>query len=224
MHKRIKAILGTVLFALLLTTAVFAYNTLTETFQPEPPPALASQAAQDNGVIDAGDSVGVGVGDSMDNGAGDGASGDAHDAYDTDKPVAAPDFTAYGDDGATVKLSGYIGKPVVLNFWASWCPPCKSEMPHFNSVYEEVKEDVIFLMVNLTDGVLETEENGRQYITENGYTFPVLYDKDQEAAYAYGIRSIPSTVFIDEDGTIAAGVVGAISEETLRLGIGILFQ
>jgi len=131
----------------------------------------------------------------------------------------APDFTMTDQDGNSVKLSDMKGKPVVLNFWASWCPPCKAEMPDFEKVYQELGRDVLFLMVNLTDGQRETKETGAQYIEDQGYTFPVFFDTNQEGAYAYNIMSIPTTFFIDGDGNIITGVQGAADESTLRKGI-----
>ncbi len=133
--------------------------------------------------------------------------------------MAAPDFTVFDDEGKEVKLSDYFGKPIVLNFWASWCPPCKSEMPHFNKVYNELKDEIVFLMVDLVDGQKETEEKGKKYIANNGFTFPVLYDLEQDAAYTYGIRSIPTTIFINKDGDIVTGAEGAINEDILLKGI-----
>ena len=135
---------------------------------------------------------------------------------------AAPDFTVYAADGSKVKLSDFLGKPVVLNFWASWCPPCKSEMPHFNSVYAEVKDDVVFMMVDLTDGSRETQERGQAYIDEQGFSFPIYFDLDLDAGNAYGITSIPTTVFIDAAGNVVTGYQGAIDEDTLRASIGLI--
>jgi thiol-disulfide isomerase/thioredoxin len=129
---------------------------------------------------------------------------------------AAPDFTVYDGSGKEVKLSDFKGKPVVLNFWASWCPPCKSEMPHFNSVYAESKNDVMFLMVDMVDGQRETQSIGQKYITDQGYSFPVYFDNNQDAANVYGIRSIPTTVFIDSQGNIIAAYQGAINEAKLK--------
>ncbi len=127
----------------------------------------------------------------------------------------APDFTVIDADSNEVKLSDFFGKPIVLNFWASWCPPCKSEMPHFNEVYNDVKDDVTFIMVDLVDGQRETIKKGQDFIDGAGYTFPVYFDTEQQAAYTYGISSIPTTLFIDKNGNIVKGYTGAIDKETL---------
>ncbi len=131
----------------------------------------------------------------------------------------APDFTIIDSNNNSVKLSDFFGKPIVLNFWASWCPPCKSEMPDFNEVYGDVKGDITFMMVDLVDGQRETVDKGKKYIQEQGFKFPVYYDSKQEAAYAYGIQSIPTTIFIDKDGYIVTGIKSAINKKTLLQGI-----
>lgn len=133
--------------------------------------------------------------------------------------MKAPDFTVQDTEGNDVKLSDLYGKPIVLNFWASWCSPCKQEMPEFNKVYESVKDEVTFIMVDLVDGQRETVNKGKGHIEKNGFTFPVYYDVKQEANAVYGITSIPTTIFIDEEGYIVTGAQGAINEETLWKGI-----
>ncbi len=130
--------------------------------------------------------------------------------------VKAPDFTVMDRNGNSVKLSDYSGKPIVLNFWATWCGPCKSELPAFNKLYAEYGADVEFLMVNLTDGQRETVSVVESFLTQNGYTFPVYFDTKYEATYAYGAYSIPLSIFIDKDGAIVQSYLGAMSEETLR--------
>lgn len=144
------------------------------------------------------------------------------EASASQEPVDAPDFTVYDREGNPVRLSDYAGKPVVLNFWASWCPPCKSEMPDFHAAYEELGDQVQFLMVNATDGSRETVDTAASFIQEQGYTFPVFYDTGSEASAAYGAYSLPMTFFINGEGHVAAYARGAISGEILRQGIGMI--
>lgn len=134
----------------------------------------------------------------------------------------APDFTVVDAEGIEHKLSDFRGKPVILNFWASWCGPCKSEMPDFEEVYQEYKEEIHFLMVNLTDGYQETVESASKLITGKGYTFPVYFDTKLEAANAYYVYSIPQTFFIDKDGNLVAYAQSAINKEVLYQGIGMI--
>lgn len=131
----------------------------------------------------------------------------------------APDFTVQDAEGNPVKLSDFVGKPVVLNFWASWCGPCKSEMPEFDQVQAELGDEVQFLMVNLTDGSRETVATASKYIENQGFSFKVLYDTAGEGANTYGVYSIPSTYFIDAEGNAAAQATGVIDRDTLLRGI-----
>ena len=149
------------------------------------------------------------------------ASGDSEP--DSDELSTAPDFTVYDIDGNEVKLSDYFGKPIVLNFWASWCGPCKSEMPEFNEMYYELDGEVIFLMVNMTDGSRETVESASEYVSEEGFSFPVMYDTAQDAAYTYAVYSLPTTYFLDDEGYLIARAVGAIDKDTLQQGIDMIY-
>ena len=152
---------------------------------------------------------------------GAGPESGAEDASKT----SAFDFTMLDAEGAEIRLSDIIanGKPVILNFWASWCPPCRSEMPDFESVYQELGGEIQFMMVNLTDGQRETVDAAKQYILDEGFTFPVFFDANREGASAYGVMSIPTTIFIDSNGKIAGTETGAISETALRNRIDMFF-
>lgn len=130
--------------------------------------------------------------------------------------IQAEDFTVYDSEMNEVKLSDYFGKPIIINFWASWCGPCKSELPAFNYLYEEHKDEVVFLMINLTDGQRDTESSVKQFVYDNGYSFPVYYDIDYDASGTYGVSSIPQTVFINADGSVYDTRVGALSEDALE--------
>ena len=131
----------------------------------------------------------------------------------------APNFTVLDYNGNQVKLSDYIGKPIVLNFWATWCYYCVHEMPDFERARQE-NPDVLFLMVNATDGEYETVDSAKAFIESNGYGFEVVFDTMEQAQSAYHITGFPTTYFIDEVGNLVAYARGAISYNTLMDGIG----
>lgn len=136
----------------------------------------------------------------------------------------ATDFTVYNEEGEAVKLSDSFGKPIVVNFWATWCGPCKSELPAFDGIASEYSDEVTFMMVNMTDGSRETVDVVKEFLEETGYTFPVYYDTEFSAAYAYSVYSIPTTLFIDADGTVAATHKGPMTEEILQSYINDLLE
>lgn len=134
----------------------------------------------------------------------------------------APDFTVQDMEGNPVNLYSMVGKPVIVNFWASWCPPCKHEMPDFEAAYKKYGEEVNFMMVNMTDGGRETIETAKEYIEGQGYTFPLYFDTNQNAAITYGVSAIPTTYFIDSQGNLAAYAAGAITAAHLEQGVSMI--
>lgn len=117
---------------------------------------------------------------------------------------AAPDFKLKNLSGETVKLSDYRGKKVLLNFWASWCPPCIQEMPYMQEYYEEYsdKSDVEILAVNMTTSEVGGIGNIEKFIEEYEFTFPVLLDKKGTVMDLYKVRSFPTTYIINKEGII----------------------
>ena len=201
MNKTLKYVIYIVIFALIFVAAFFAYGYLSEKYILE----------DRNG----------GVENEKDNSESDGKE----DSFDEETEIKnnseepeeekAPDFTVFDSEGNEVSLSDNIGKQVIINFWASWCSPCKTELPYFNSAYEEYKDDIVFMMINLTDGLSETTEKVKDFISENEYSFPVYYDTESSAASAYETMYIPLTVFINEKGEVEDSHVGMMSEAAL---------
>lgn len=136
-----------------------------------------------------------------------------------EQKIAMVDFTVYDAEGTEVNLFDYAGKPIVVNFWASWCNPCLGELPAFEKAYEKYSGRVNFLMINLTDGYRDTVEKVSDFVTKKGYQFPVFYDTKMNAASVYGVSSIPATLFIDEEGFIVAGITGAMNIVSLEENI-----
>ncbi len=124
-------------------------------------------------------------------------------------------FTVYDIDGNPVNLSDFRGKPTIINFWASWCVYCIAEMPEFQAKFEELGDEVNFLMINVTDGQQETVESASQLIEKSGYSFPVYYDTDRIASYTYAAYSLPMTYGINADGYAIVKANGAIGAEDI---------
>jgi len=138
--------------------------------------------------------------------------------------IKVPDFTVYDLEGNAVSLYDCLGKPIVLNFWATWCGPCQSEMPAFNQMYEKYKDQVTFLMVNVTDGSRDTVESVTSFYSDSGYAFPIYFDTTLEASMTYGAYSIPVTFFIDSEGYLLYNHMGAMSENALAQCVELLTQ
>lgn len=145
-------------------------------------------------------------------------------AQPEDSGDTAPDLKLQALDGTTTQLSALFGKPMIVNFWTTWCTPCKAELPLLQQAYEQYGQEINFVMVNLTDGGRDTVEGVSAFIEENGYTFPAYCDIDYAASKLYGIVGIPSTVLIDMNGKVIDTHVGILDEKTLSAYIALLSE
>ena len=124
----------------------------------------------------------------------------------------APDFQLQSLDGQTVSLSGLRGRPVILNFWATWCGPCRLEMPHLQAASEDARwteQGLVILAVNLGESTPQVES----FMEDNGLSFPVLLDTELEVARLYNASSIPVTYFIDRNGIIRDMKIGPFTKK-----------
>lgn len=141
------------------------------------------------------------------------------------KAIQAYDFTAMDKDGKTVKLSDFKGKKVYINMWASWCGPCMREIPELEKTYQKLKDnkDIVFLsMTSPNDSEFKNQspqDKGKDVILnkakELGVTYPVLFDVNDRFIINYAIRSFPTHIFINSDGTIGNRIAGGVTEELL---------
>lgn len=137
------------------------------------------------------------------------------------KTVPSIDFTLKDQYGNTHTLSDYKGKTVFLNFWATWCGPCRNEMPEIQKLYEEYQakedSDVVILGIAAPDlGGEASEEEIKAFLEENGYTYPVVMDTTGEIFTSYGISAFPTTFMIDKDSNVYGYVSGQLSEDVMR--------
>lgn len=215
MKKNLSLVVLLAAFVLVLGGAFLLYSRLGSQYTPD---TLASEEPSPSPTPSADSSDAGEVPDS------DATPEESEDDEENDDPqlTAAPDFTVVDLEGNEVHLSDFIGKPVILNFWASWCGPCKSEMPDFDELYAEYGEDIHFVMVNMTDGSRETLEGASEFIEDQGYSFPVYYDTEYDAAITYGVTALPTTYFIDAEGYLVAHALSALDRETILTGIDMI--
>jgi thiol-disulfide isomerase/thioredoxin len=142
---------------------------------------------------------------SCERGKEEGSSTESNSSY-------AKDFSLYSLDGnKRVELKNFKDKPIVINFWASWCGPCREEMPFFEKAWDEYKDKgVIFLGIN----VLDEEKNARDFLHSFGISYINLRDSSGEAANTYGVNALPVTFFIDKEGKILRRNYGAFLGKT----------
>jgi len=141
-----------------------------------------------------------------------------------DQGNLAPDFTLQTLQGESMTLSDYRGKNVIINFWATWCPPCRAEMPHMQRYYDEHKDDdFTILAVNMT--TTESHQSDVQpFIDELAITFPVLLDVDNDVTDTYQVMAYPTSYFVDKNGVIQYKILGAMNEEMMEKQIALMSE
>ena len=123
----------------------------------------------------------------------------------------SPDFVLKSLNGESVSLSKYLGKPIVINFWATWCTPCRYEMPLLESYYENYSNEMVILAVNLQ----QSEKDVATFSNELGLTFPILLDVEGSVNKLYQVQGLPTTYFVDREGHIKAVHIGTLGESQL---------
>lgn len=207
--SRARLILIAVLLVAVLAAAGAVYPMLTQQAQQEAAAATPTPALQ----ATAGPAVTVQPAEQQEKPAAQ--EKPAEVAGPVRKNMAA-DFTCYDDAGNAYTLSGMRGRPTVVNFFASWCGPCKMEMPYFEECYLAYGDRVNFMMVDLCAYGNDTKENAKALVAEGGWTFPVYFDTDGEATVNYAIRSMPTTIFVSADGELKGRHTGAMDKATLE--------
>ena len=232
MNSKKNTIILIIVFVGLMIGTSALYNSLSEKYKPD---ALSlNQATTENSVPNTTDSTSEESNEntaSQDNSNNGNATSETDSENNSDDASAAepeltlaPDFTVYDLEGNEVHLTDFFGKPIIVNFWASWCGPCKMEMPDFDAAYNTYKDDIVFLMVNMTDGSRETVEVASEFIADSGYTFPVYYDTQYSASITYSVASLPTSYFLNSQGELVAHAKGAIDAETLQRGIDMIYN
>ena len=136
-------------------------------------------------------------------------------------PVAghpAPDFELATLDGEIVRLSDFAGKPILVNFWATWCGPCRAEFPDFQKTWVDNADNLVIIAVNHTTA--DQAEQVDDFVSEMGATFPIVLDEDGQAAEAYQIRGLPTSIFIDRDGIVNEVFTGPINQAYIESKLG----
>lgn len=148
-------------------------------------------------------------GDAADGGTD--TSSDAPTAATSPSGPTVPDIEVDDFSGETTSLSDHVGRPLVVNFWASWCPPCIAEMPDLEAVHRSVADEVTFIGINTQD----TLERAEALVTETGVSYELLRDPDGALFQAFGVFGMPSTFYVDADGTIVERHTGLLTRDAL---------
>ena len=126
----------------------------------------------------------------------------------------APDFTLFDLNGNQIRLSDIRGRTVFINFWTTWCPPCRAEMPEMEAIYQKYKDKgVVVIGVD----ILEAEDEVRQYVQQGGYSWTFILDTTGEVAKTYELTAIPTSFFIDKEGIIRAVNIGTMTKRAMEV-------
>ena len=192
MNQKSRTLAGLIIFAIILGCAVAAYNML-----------IGRDDITPNNIVTLAE-----------------PTEPAENAPAEDPPrQQAPNFTILDANDNEIQLSDFFGKPIVLNFWTTWCPSCVRETPYFDALHQELGDEVHVIKVSLVDGQRETRESIDNFMYNNGYTFPLYLDTNGQASGAFGVRSIPLTIFICEEGYLVSHALGALNEQSLAAGL-----
>lgn len=187
---------------------------------PAAPAADAGQPSEESGNTDGGDKTQSGGPSAQTEGQADAVGQESESPGDTANPPAV-DFTLTDQYGNTHTLSDYKGKTVFLNFWATWCPPCRAEMPDIQKLYEtyDTEGDDALIILGVASpniGGEKSEEGIKEFLDENGYTYPVLMDTTGDVFMSYGVFSYPTTFMIDRDGNVFGYASGQLNEDMME--------
>lgn len=187
---------------------------------PAAPAADAGQPSEESGDTDGGDKTQSGGPSAQTEGQADAVGQESESPGDTANPPAV-DFTLTDQYGNTHTLSDYKGKTVFLNFWATWCPPCRAEMPDIQKLYEtyDTEGDDALIILGVASpniGGEKSEEGIKEFLDENGYTYPVLMDTTGDVFMSYGVFSYPTTFMIDRDGNVFGYASGQLNEDMVE--------